>query len=124
MYIFCINEGSCVFDVESPCSSFSFALAHESFNTERLDIMMGFFSFKCIKMREGNGISRGSHEGNFFVEKPIESFVFFFHVVVDLEVYMKKFSGVFFCDTTQEVADSIDIFPVHTDDEGTVRCLR
>lgn len=85
-------------------------------------VVVCFFSFEWCQVRDGY-LSSCLQKRDFFVKHAIEFGILGFDVIVNLEVNMEKLIGLFLEDSGEKVSDGGDIFPMHADEESTVRCL-
>jgi hypothetical protein len=53
----------------------------------------------------------------------LEFFILYFHIVVDLEVYMDELLSLTLYHTREEMLEYFDIFAMHTNQDGTVWSL-
>ena len=81
---------------------------------------MCLFAFIWSETGEADRQTVGLYEHDPRVYEPHELLIFLFHIVVDLEMYMDVFLGLSFDHTREEMLEYLDIFAMHTDQQGTI----
>lgn len=84
---------------------------------------MSFFTIIGCQRWHLDRLTSRSRESDLGVEELIESFVFLFHVIIDLQMYMDKIPDLLLEYTREEMLDGLYIFPMHTDQECTIGSL-
>lgn len=108
---------------ERSLSSLSFTFRREPLHRLFWDIAMCLFSIEWGKIRDSSTFSCFSHKRYLCIEKSKKSLVLRLHIVIDLEMYMDKFSQPFFYHSSEKMLECLEIFAMHADNQRRIRSL-